>query len=327
MSALSISAMLPVDALAQSRAEKTEGQLETVEDVAGLTDLSFDELRGKDLSGVNDAMMRPAPSAVRQPRTRAYPGKVLGTAFMDTPHPATQRRGGGDRPSNPMAYEDIATISDLSFDEIRSIRPSDIKDGLIENRPRRSDRTPRTRADREAATIRGLTEGRGITGGATIGDSLNSAAVAATTAQQQTREAEVAQARSYSFGDKFGAAFEDTTITSAILRQLDREVEPFDLNFVRDYANNRQELEKGYAWEEVRRLRRANSQADFDRIAGEIAEGRERKAVYMSGGSGKWYSIFVHALDPVVWLALAALLSASIFAGRCRRRLKVPSGN
>lgn len=250
MSALSIGAMLPVDALAQSRAEKTEGQLETVEDVAGLTDLSFDELRGKDLSGVNDAMMRPAPSAVRQPRTRAQ---------------------------------------------------------------------------REAATIAGLTGGRGVQGHTVINDDLNTAAAEATAARERQFVAAQDVARSYSFGDKFAAAFEDTTITAAIFRQFDRGVEDYDLNFARDYAANRGALEKGYAWDEVRRLRRANSQADFDRIAGEIAEGRERKAVYMSGGSGKWYSIFVHALDPVVWLALAALLSASIFAGRCRRRLKVPS--
>lgn len=252
MSALSISAMLPVDALAQSRAEKTEGQLETVEDVAGLTDLSFDELRGKDLSGVNDAMMRPAPSAVRQPRTRAQ---------------------------------------------------------------------------REAGTIAGLTGGRGVRSHTVIADTLNRDAAAQTFAGEREFNAAVDKANSYSFGDKFAAAFEDTTITAAIFRQFDREVEDYDLNWARDYARDRTSREQGYAWDEVRRLRRANSQADFDRIAGEIAEGRERKAVYMSGGSGKWYSIFVHALDPVVWLALAALLSASIFAGRCRRRLKVPSGN
>ena len=69
--ALSMSALLPIDALAQTGVEKAKAQLETVEDVAGLTDLSFDELRGKDLSGVNDAMMRPAPSAARQPQSRA----------------------------------------------------------------------------------------------------------------------------------------------------------------------------------------------------------------------------------------------------------------
>ena len=95
---------------------------------------------------------------------------------------------------------------------------------------------------------------------------------------------------------------------------------------MRAYSSNRRELEEGYSWPEVQRLRRANSQADFDLIADDIAKGRERKAIYMNGG-GQGISIFAHVLDPVVWLALAALLSASMVAVRARRRLRVPVGS
>lgn len=251
VSALSMSALLPIDALAQTGAEKAKAQLETVEDVAGLTDLSFDELRGRDLSGVNDAMMRSAPSAPRQPLTRA---------------------------------------------------------------------------EREAATIRGMTEGQGVKGHTVIPDTLNRDAAAATFAQERMQAAAAAEARSYSFGDKFAAAFEDTTITAALLRQFDREASDFDLDWVRNYTSQRQVLEEGYSWEEVRRLRRSNSQADYNRIVREINESRERKAIYMSGG-GQGISIFAHMLDPVVWLALVALLSASMVVVRSRRRLRVPVGN
>ena len=76
----------------------------------------------------------------------------------------------------------------------------------------------------------------------------------------------------------------------------------------------------------MRRLRRSNSQADYNRIVREINESRERKAIYMTGG-GQGISIFVHMLDPVVWLALVALLSASMVVVRSRRRLRVPVGN
>ena len=251
VSALSMSALLPIDALAQTGAEKAEAQLETVEDVAGLTDLSFDELRGRDLSGVNAAMMRPAPSAPRQPLTRA---------------------------------------------------------------------------EREAATIRGMTEGQGVKGHTVIPDTLNRDAAAATFAQERMQAAAAAEARSYSFGDKFAAAFEDATITAALFRQFDREASDFDLDWVRNYTSQRQVLEEGYSWEEVRRLRRSNSQADYNRIVREINESRERKAIYMTGG-GQGISIFVHMLDPVVWLALVALLSASMVVVRSRRRLRVPVGN
>ena len=134
------------------------------------------------------------------------------------------------------------------------------------------------------------------------------------------------EARSYSFGDKFAAAFEDTTITAAIFRHFDRQASDFDQDWVRNYSQRMRELEEGYDWAEVRRLRRSNSQADYNRIVREINESRERKAIYMTGG-GQGISIFVHMLDPVVWLALVALLSASMVVVRSRRRLRVPVGN
>lgn len=251
VSALSMSALLPIDALAQTGAEKAEAQLETVEDVAGLTDLSFDELRGRDLSGVNDTMMRPAPSAPRQPLTRA---------------------------------------------------------------------------EREAATIRGMTEGQGIRGHTVIPDTLNRDAAAFSFAQERMQDAAAAEARSYSFGDKFGAAFADRTFAAALIRRFGRERAPLDMDWMRAYSSNRRQLEEGYSWPEVQLLRQANSQTDFDRIADEIAKGRERKAIYMSGG-GQGISIFAHMLDPVVWLALVALWSASMVVVRSRRRLGVPAGN
>lgn len=249
-SALSMSALLPIDALAQTGVEKAKAQLETVEDVAGLTDLSFDELRGKDLSGVNDAMMRPAPSAARQPQTRAV---------------------------------------------------------------------------REAATIKGLNGGRDIRGHAVILDAPNQEAADELRRNEEAARAEHRRAPSYSFADKFSAAFADRTFAAALIRQFGRERAPMDTDWMRAYSSNGRELEEGYSWPEVQRLRRANSQADFHRIADDIAKGRERKAIYMNDG-GQGISIFAHVLDPVVWLALAAL-SASMVAVRARRRLRVPVGN
>lgn len=251
VSALSMSALLPIDALAQTGAEKAKAQLETVEDVAGLADLSFDELQGKDLSSVNGAMMRPAPSAARQPQTRAV---------------------------------------------------------------------------REAATIKGLTGGRDIRGHTVIPDAPNQEAADELRRNEEAARAEHRRAQSYSFADKFGAAFADRTFAAALIRQFGRERAPMDTDWMRAYSSNRRELEEGYSWPEVQRLRRANSQADFDRIADDIAKGRERKAIYMNGG-GQGISIFAHVLDPVVWLALAALLSASMVAVRARRRLRVPVGS
>ncbi len=250
VSALSMSALLPIDALAQTGAEKAKAKLETVEDVAGLTDLSFDELRGRDLSGVNDAMMRPAPSAPKQPPTRVA---------------------------------------------------------------------------REAATIEGLSDGRDIRGHAVIPDTPNQEAAAELRLNEKAARTEHRRAQSYGFADKLGAAFMDRTFAAALIRQFGRERAPLDMDWIRAYSSNRRQLEEGYSWPEVQRLRRANSQTGFDRIADEIAESRERKAIYMSGG-GQGISIFVHMLDPVVWLALVALLSASMVVVRSRRRLRVPVG-
>lgn len=251
--ALSMSAaLLPIEAQAQSGAGKARAQLETVEDVAGLTDLSFNELRGKDLSGVNGAMMQPAPTS------------------------ATSE--------------------------------------------------PQNRANREATTIAGATEGRDIRGHTIIQDAPNQEAATELRRNEEAARAEHRRAQSYSFADKFGAAFVDRTLAAALIRQFGRERAPIDTDWMRAYSSNRRELEEGYSWPEVQRLRRANSQTDFDRIADEIAEGRERKAIYMSGG-GQGISIFAHMLDPVVWLALVALLSASMVAVRARRRLRVPAGS
>ncbi|WP_313515878.1 hypothetical protein [Brevundimonas sp.] len=305
-----MSALLPIDALAQTGAEKAKAQLETIEDVAGLTDLSFDELRSRDLSGVNDAMMRPASTpATREPQARAN-GEVVQNA-----------------PSTDLTrYREASPIANLSFAEISRMDPEELKNRIFENRPLSAPRQARTRAEREAATIRGLTEGEAIRGHTVIADTLNRDAAAATFAQERMQDAVAGEARSYSFGDKFSAAFEDTTITAAIFRQFDREAQDFDLDWVRDYSSKMTELEKGYTWEEARRLRRSSSQADFNRIAGEIAKSRDRKAIYMSGG-GQGISIVAHMLDPVVWLALVALLSASMVVVRSRRRLRVPVGN
>ena len=248
------------------------------------------------------------------PETRAYPGKVLGSALHETPRPTIQR---GERSTEAMAFDDIAAVSDLSFDEVRKLSPDELQNGLLQNRPRRPDPTPRTRAVREAATIAGLTEGRGVRSHTVIADTLNRDAAAQTFAGERQLNATVDKANSYSFGDKFGAAFEDTTITAAIFRQFDREVEDYDLNWAREYARDRTSREQGYAWDEVRRLRRANSQADFDRIVGEIGESRERKAIYNSGGAAEslGFQLATGVLDPAGWAVTLGAGKALQMAG------------
>ena len=248
------------------------------------------------------------------PETAAYAGKVLGTRLANTPRPTIQR---GTRSDEATPFEEIAGVSDLSFDEVRGMSPDTLQNGLIENRPRRPAPVPKTRARREAATIAGLTEGRGIRSHQVVGDNPNRAAEAELIANERAANVAEDQANSYSFGQKFGAAFQDNTITAAILRQFDRETEEADIPWMQQYAANREELEKGYTWEEVRRLRRANSQAGFDQIVGEINETRENRRIYTAGGQGEaiGFQLATGLLDPAGWVATAGVGKAFQMAG------------
>lgn len=256
--------------------------------------------------------------------TQAYAAKVLGTDAAMSTSAHSLRSPGTRRPSAEEAWTTSAyDIQDLANRNASGSASrqylSDVERGLVEQagieaavdaavtgqdpvlastNARRSVRenAPAT-ATRAIAALGELPIG---TGGDTEGWEavLNQAA----TEEQRQREEDA-----ITVGDKFGAAFDNNTLTAGILHYIEREHGPTsrpDPNWY--YMDHIDETEKDRTEDEITELREARSQGEVGLIRARQDRERENDRIVATGSSGAaviGYNLAAGVADPVGWAA------------------------
>ncbi len=124
---------------------------------------------------------------------------------------------------------------------------------------------------------------------------------------------------SISFGDKFGAAFDQNTLTAGIIRFAEGGPRPaYDHNFDASSADNLKSImDFANTEDEVKWQFEATSQADLERIRDDIK--RDRYAASQFEGTSQWgqlgYSLLAGVADPAGWAAGLGVGKAFQLAG------------
>ncbi|WNV48175.1 internal virion protein [Caulobacter phage Quill_5.2] len=213
------------------------------------------------------------------PETRAYAQKVMGAA-----------------PVEAKQEPDGLTLADLA--------KMDSKD-LLNMRPgeplRREPRGPQEKKPTHEQLTAGML---GITPfDAKPNDTTTADNIAAIDQNQTQTEADK---HKYTADDKMRAAFNDVSLTASIYRAVTRQHTEEEPGFSEWYLKNMGDIEKfAQNSDEAKWMRRAGSRAELNQIQQEITDQRQRRAAYMSGGSGEtlMWSLAGGVLDPAGWAA------------------------
>jgi len=125
--------------------------------------------------------------------------------------------------------------------------------------------------------------------------------------QAVTEEQRQKEIDAITFGDKFGAAFDNNTLTAGILHFIERQNGPVsrpDPNW--NYMDHIDEVEKDRSADEIDELREARSQGEVGLIKSRQDKERENNRIIAAGSSDGaiiGYNLAAGVADPVGWLA------------------------
>lgn len=224
------------------------------------------------------------------PETRAYVGAVMGSLPGQGPNgPLTSEGGGGPAPQAEEIpdwrgdFNPVAEDGTWQQGSIYGLLAAGQEFAAAQEEQVRQPRVGRTNLQKQAVAVDEATGGVGIrTQSVDLTAEVATNAARATWMDGDEAYRDNTEGDQWNFGDRVVAAWEGNTLLASGIRMLDREVEPADATWLRNYSTD---LEAGFAYPEVKRLREANSQADYDRIVSEIEQTRESQKIAASGGA------------------------------------------
>jgi GNAT superfamily N-acetyltransferase len=258
--------------------------------------------------------------------TRAYASKVLGTdadTAMSTSEydvrPTGFERPDADAAWNTSAYDLMSVTNKDASGATNKEFLSDVEKGII------------AQTGVEAATVAAVAGTDGSAAALEARDAVRPNVTAVTNAaieqlgtvpvgtgdgdsgweaildQATTAEAEQADADAITFGDKFGAAFDNNTLTAGLMHFLEKSAGPTsrpDANW--NYLDNIEEVEQDRSEDEIDELREARSAGEVGLIKARQNQERESNRVLTTGsstGAVVGYTLAAGVADPVGWVA------------------------